>query len=122
MIETDANGYFECSYKTNTIPAGLFIVEIEGQIFEIELLEKKAAKAKSSSKTGTELAIVPVSQLQPSADTQETDTEDKDSEKVSAATPDDVPPVEGNMSGLVVAQPQPSILQQIINWLKGLFN
>jgi hypothetical protein len=76
----------------------------------------------SSSKTGTELAIVPVSQLQPSADAQETDTEDEDTEKVSAATPDDIPSVDRNMPGLVAAQPQPSILQQIINWIKGLFN
>ncbi|MDP2218383.1 MAG: hypothetical protein Q8J68_13985 [Methanolobus sp.] len=120
-IKTDKNGYFTSSYKTNTVPAGLFIVEIDGETFEIELLEKKAAKAKSSGKTGTELAIVPASQL---VDNQQTDTEPDtgDAEKELAATPDDdIPPVEENLSGLVDAQPQPSILQQIISWLKGLF-
>jgi hypothetical protein len=123
-IKTDKNGYFTCSYKTNTVPAGLFIVEIDGETFEIELLEKKAAKAKSSGKTGTELAIVPASQLVKGTDNQQTDTETGtgDAEAELAAVPDDdVPPMEGNLSGLIDAQPQPGILQQIIDWIKGLF-
>jgi hypothetical protein len=121
-IQTGSAGYFECSYKTNTVPAGLFIVEIDGQTFEIELLEKKAAKGKSSGKTGTELAIVPATQLAQGTG-QGTDNEAgaELSETQFEATPDNVLPPEENVSGTIDTQPQPGMLQNIINWLKGLF-
>ena len=120
-IQTGPDGYFECSYKTNTVPAGLFIVEIEEQTFEIELLEKKAAKGKSSGKTGTELAIVPATQLTQGTG-QGTDNEagPEENETQLEAAPDDVLPEE-TVTGTIDTQPQPGIFQSMINWLKGLF-
>ncbi len=121
-IETDQDGYFECSYKTNTVPAGLFIVEIEEQTFEIKLLEKKAAKEKRSGKTGTELAIVPATQPSSGAGDQGTDNESgpEENETQFEAAPDDVLPEE-TVTGTIDTQPQPGMFQNIINWLKGLF-
>lgn len=117
-IKTDSTGYFECSYKTNGVPAGLFIVDIDGEIIEIELLEKKAEKEKKSGKTGTELSIVPASQLGAGTG------EQQDTERELAAAPEEMEPVEEPVQenvSLIETQPKPSLLQNIINWFKGLF-
>lgn len=126
-IKTDSTGYFEACYKTNTVPAGMFIVKIDGQTFEIELLEKKDAKGKSSdkssSKTGTELAIVPATQSASGAGDQGTDDEagSEENETQFEAAPDDVLLPEENVTGTIDTQPQPGMFQNIISWLKGLF-
>lgn len=121
-IKTDSTGYFECSYKTNGVPAGLFVVDIDGEIIEIELLEKKAQKEKKSGKTGTELAIVQASELGKRPETQptENDADPEGKEEELAAPPENMQPVEGNAS-LIETQPNPGLLQSIVNWLKGLF-
>lgn len=122
-IKTDSTGYFECSYKTNGVPAGLFVVDIDGEIIEVELLEKKAEKVqKKSGKTGTELAIVQASELGKRSEVQpvEDGAGEEDTDKELAAPPENTQPIEENVS-LVEAEPKPGFLQGIVNWLKGLF-
>ncbi|WP_256623274.1 hypothetical protein [Methanolobus chelungpuianus] len=121
-VRTDSTGYFECSYKTNGVPAGLFVVDIDGEIIEIELREKKAEKEKRSGKTGTELTIVQASELGKRSELQapEEDAGPEDTEEELAAPQENIQPVEGNVS-LLEAQPKPGPFQSIVNWLKGLF-
>ncbi|AFV22736.1 hypothetical protein Mpsy_0525 [Methanolobus psychrophilus R15] len=48
-IKADEEGYFEYSYKTDNIPAGLFIVAIDNSTFEIELQERPESEENETS-------------------------------------------------------------------------
>lgn len=41
-LETDEEGYFEYSYRTDNVPAGLFIIDIDNSTFEVYLQERPA--------------------------------------------------------------------------------
>lgn len=131
-IETNATGYFECSYKTSTVPAGIFTIDIGDDTFVVELLSHKEAgpansNKKSSSHTGTELSIVPADSLGKKVSDEgknpgENGELDEQDEQFQSPVEEPVPEPEEPVENEAVTAPQMSSFQKLTGWMKKLFN
>jgi len=126
-IRTDENGYFECSYKTNTVPAGPFTVEIEGDTYDVLLLERseqgEERRRSGGSNTGTELRIISAEELAArNTATDENTQMESEEENPLQAPPENVTTSDEETPTAEQEEPQPAALQRIINWLLSFFS
>lgn len=123
-------GYFSTSYATDNVPAGLFEIEMEDSTFEILLKEEETQDdnpGQSSSGggggTGTELNILSPEELAARNNGQSEGADSvnqNDEEEVFQAAPENE--TETQETPLAEQEePQPGILQRIINWLQSIF-
>ncbi len=121
-ISLDASGNFDVSYSTDYMPAGLFLISLDGATYEVLLKERELTPGPvypaGGSNTGTELQIVPASELG-------IGTGGEAVNETPLATvpepPKEVLPVTEETQE-VPQEVKLSFWQRIILWIKGLFN